>query len=162
MHRQLPGLERRFDVYPGRVLRQAQRVGIKMPGTERGRKQRGRARHGEARLEERRGDQVLDAHGGGRPAAMRRALRATRPASRWPPSVRRSHYDRILQEKKFDIDLEEFSDEIEDWIIQALKAVGCDSARSVLELSDEDLEKRTDLELETIEEVKRILKAEFE
>ena len=61
-----------------------------------------------------------------------------------------------------DVALDEFSDEIEDWIIQALKAVGCDSARSVLELSDEDLEKRTDLELETIEEVKRILKAEFE
>lgn len=61
-----------------------------------------------------------------------------------------------------DVALDEFSDEIEDWIIETLKSVGCDSARSVLELSDEDLEKRTDLELETIEEVKRILKAEFE
>src|SRR5690606_2403850 len=61
-----------------------------------------------------------------------------------------------------DVALDEFSDEIESWIIDTLKSVGCDSARSVLELSDADLEKRTDLELETIEEVKRILKAEFE
>lgn len=61
-----------------------------------------------------------------------------------------------------DVALEEFSDEIEEWIIDTLKSVGCDSARSVLELSDADLEKRTDLEIETIEEIKRILKAEFE
>lgn len=61
-----------------------------------------------------------------------------------------------------DVVLDEFSDEIEAWVIDTLKAVGCDSARSVLELSNEDLEKRTDLEIETIEDVKRILKAEFE
>ena len=61
-----------------------------------------------------------------------------------------------------DVDLDEFADEIEDWIIDELKAVGCDTARSVLELSVEDLVKRTDLEEETIKEVKNILQAEFE
>jgi len=61
-----------------------------------------------------------------------------------------------------DVDLEEFADEIESWIIDELKAVGCDTARSVLELSVEDLTSRTDLEQETIEEVMRVVKAEFE
>lgn len=61
-----------------------------------------------------------------------------------------------------DVDLEEFADEIESWIIDELKAVGCDTAKSVLELSTEELVKRTDLEEETINEVKRVLKAEFE
>ncbi len=64
--------------------------------------------------------------------------------------------------EEFDIDLEEFSDEIEPWVIEALKKVGCDTARSVLALSAEELERRTDLEKETIEEVRRILKEEFE
>ncbi|MES2880539.1 MAG: transcription termination factor NusA [Bacteroidota bacterium] len=63
---------------------------------------------------------------------------------------------------EFDIDLEEFSDEIESWVIDELKRVGCDTARSVLALSFEELERRTDLEKETIEEVRRVLKAEFE
>ena len=61
-----------------------------------------------------------------------------------------------------DVDLEEFADEIDSWIIDELKAVGCDSAKSVLELGVEDLVKRTDLEQVTIEEVFRILRAEFD
>ncbi|REK04816.1 MAG: transcription termination/antitermination protein NusA [Bacteroidetes bacterium] len=61
-----------------------------------------------------------------------------------------------------DVDLDEFSDEIEPWIIDELKAIGCDTAKSVLELPVEDLVKRTDLEEETIKEVIRILRAEFE
>ena len=61
-----------------------------------------------------------------------------------------------------DVDLDEFSDEIEAWVIQELKNIGCDTAKSVLELSAEDLVKRTDLEEETIQEVMRILAAEFE
>ena len=61
-----------------------------------------------------------------------------------------------------DVDIEEFSDEIESWILDALKGIGCDTAKSVLELSEADLVKRTDLEEETINEVKAILKAEFE
>jgi N utilization substance protein A len=61
-----------------------------------------------------------------------------------------------------DVDLEEFADEIESWIIDELKAVGCDSAKSVLELGVEDLVRRTDLEQETVEEVFRILRAEFD
>ncbi len=64
--------------------------------------------------------------------------------------------------EEFDIDLDEFTDEIETWIIDELKRVGCDTARSVIELTDEELERRTDLEKETITEVKRVLKAEFE
>lgn len=62
----------------------------------------------------------------------------------------------------YDIDLEEFSDEIEPWIIDELKRVGCDTARSVLDLTAEELERRTDLERETIVELRKILQAEFE
>jgi len=61
-----------------------------------------------------------------------------------------------------DVNLEEFADEIDGWIIDELKAIGCDTARSVLNLNMEDLVKRTDLEEETIREVVKILKAEFE
>lgn len=61
-----------------------------------------------------------------------------------------------------DVDLEEFADEIEHWIIDALKGIGCDTARSVLDLSVEELAKRTDLEEETIAEVVKILKNELE
>jgi transcription termination/antitermination protein NusA len=64
--------------------------------------------------------------------------------------------------EEFDIDLEEFSDEIETWIIDELKRVGCDTARSVLNLSAEELERRTDLEKETITDVRKVLQAEFE
>jgi N utilization substance protein A len=63
---------------------------------------------------------------------------------------------------EFDIDLVEFSDEIEEWVIEALKKVGCDTARSVLALTAEELERRTDLEKETIADVLRILNEEFE
>ncbi|MCX6273946.1 MAG: transcription termination factor NusA [Bacteroidetes bacterium] len=61
-----------------------------------------------------------------------------------------------------DVDLEEFSDEIEPWIIDELKSIGCDTAKSVIDIPIEDLVKRTDLEEETIKEVIRILKVEFE
>jgi N utilization substance protein A len=61
-----------------------------------------------------------------------------------------------------DVDLDEFSDEIEGWIIDQLKAIGCDTAKSVLELDRDELVRRTDLEEETIDDVIRILKSEFE
>lgn len=61
-----------------------------------------------------------------------------------------------------DVDLEEFADEIEGWILDELKSVGCDTAKSVLELSVDELVKRTDLEEETVKEVRNILQAEFE
>jgi len=61
-----------------------------------------------------------------------------------------------------DVDLEEFADEIDGWIIDELKNIGCDTARSVLAIPKEDLVKRTDLEEETIDEVMNILKSEFE
>lgn len=66
------------------------------------------------------------------------------------------------QVEEYDIDLSEFSDEIETWVIEAFKNVGCDTARSVLNLTNEELEKRTDLEMETIIEVKKILQEEFD
>ena len=66
------------------------------------------------------------------------------------------------EEGGFDIDLDEFSDEIETWIIDELKRVGCDTARSVLDLTAEELERRTDLEKETITEIRKILKEEFD
>ena len=66
------------------------------------------------------------------------------------------------QEEEFDIDLDEFSDEIEPWIIDELKRVGCDTARSVLDLSADELERRTDLEKETIAELINVLQAEFD
>ncbi len=61
-----------------------------------------------------------------------------------------------------DVDLEEFSDEIEGWILDELKAIGCDTAKSVIEIPTAELVKRTDLEEETIKEVMKILQAEFE
>lgn len=63
--------------------------------------------------------------------------------------------------EEFDIDLEEFSDEIETWIIDELKRIGCDTGRSVLELTAEELERRTDLERETIDDVRKVLENEF-
>lgn len=64
--------------------------------------------------------------------------------------------------QEFDIDLEEFSDEIDTWIIDEFKRIGCDTGRSVLALTPEELERRTDLEIQTIEDVRKILKAEFD
>ena len=61
-----------------------------------------------------------------------------------------------------DVDLEEFADEIDSWILDELKNIGCDTAKSVLDLTTEDLVKRTDLEEETIGEVVKISSAEFE
>jgi N utilization substance protein A len=61
-----------------------------------------------------------------------------------------------------DVDLEEFSDEIEAWVIEAFKNIGCDTARQVLELSAEELVRRTDLEEETVMDVLRVLASEFE
>ncbi len=61
-----------------------------------------------------------------------------------------------------DVDLDEFTDEIEDWVIDAFKNIGCDTARSVLKLNKEELTRRTDLEEETIDEVLNILSSEFE
>jgi transcription termination/antitermination protein NusA len=61
-----------------------------------------------------------------------------------------------------DVDLQEFSDEIDQWIIDELKSIGCDTAKSVLELSVDELVRRSQLEEETIKEVMKILRAEFE
>jgi transcription termination/antitermination protein NusA len=61
-----------------------------------------------------------------------------------------------------DVNLDEFSDEIEDWVIDQLKAIGCDTAKNILSLTREELIKRTDLEEETIDDVLKILKSEFE
>ena len=66
------------------------------------------------------------------------------------------------EEEDYDINLDEFSDEIEEWIIDTLKRIGCDTARSVLNLTPEELERRTDLEKETIGDVRKVLQAEFE
>lgn len=69
---------------------------------------------------------------------------------------------REIEEDDEDVNLDEFADEIEGWIIDELKNIGCDTAKSVLNMSREDLVKRTDLEEETIDEVMRILRAEFD
>jgi N utilization substance protein A len=61
-----------------------------------------------------------------------------------------------------DVDLDEFTDEIEEWIIEELKGIGCDTARSVLALTKEELLRRTDLEDETIDDVLKVLLSEFE
>jgi N utilization substance protein A len=65
-------------------------------------------------------------------------------------------------EEEEDVELEEFTDEIDTWIIEALKNIGCDTAKSVLKLSADELERRTDLDRETIEDVIRVLRAEFD
>lgn len=63
--------------------------------------------------------------------------------------------------EEYDIDLDEFADEIEPWIIDEFKRIGCDTALSVLDLSAEELVRRTDLEEETVRDVRKILEAEF-
>ncbi|MGB0367838.1 MAG: transcription termination factor NusA [Flavobacteriales bacterium] len=60
-----------------------------------------------------------------------------------------------------DVDLEEFADEIESWVLDELKAIGCDTAKSVIEIGREELVKRTDLEEETVDDVLKVLKEEF-
>jgi N utilization substance protein A len=69
--------------------------------------------------------------------------------------------DDVMEEVE-DIDLDEFSDEIEEWVIDQLKDIGCDTARSVLNLTREELQRRTDLEVETIDAVLQVLINEFE
>ena len=69
---------------------------------------------------------------------------------------------RETEEDDEDVDLDEFVDEIDGWIIDELKAVGLDSARSVLELTPADLVSRTDLEEETIVEIMKILREELD
>ncbi|MBQ7269458.1 MAG: transcription termination/antitermination protein NusA [Bacteroidales bacterium] len=65
-------------------------------------------------------------------------------------------------EEEEDVLLSEFSNEIDEWVIERLESIGCDTAKSVLALSAEDIAKRADLEDETVEEVLQILRAEFE
>ena len=61
-----------------------------------------------------------------------------------------------------DIELDQFSDEIEAWVIEELKKIGCDTAKSVLKLTKEELVSRADLEEETVDNIVSILKQEFE
>lgn len=63
---------------------------------------------------------------------------------------------------EYDIDLDEFSDEIDAWVIEEFKKIGCDTALSVLGLSVEELVRRTDLEEETVRDVQKILQSEFQ
>ncbi len=69
---------------------------------------------------------------------------------------------RETQPDEEDVNLDEFADEIEGWILDELKAIGCDTAKNVLSMSRNDLIKRTDLEEETVDELLRILRSEFE
>ena len=69
---------------------------------------------------------------------------------------------RDIGEMSDDVDLDEFSDEIEGWMLDELKSIGCDTARSVLELDKKELIRRSDLEEETIVEIIRIIRAEFD
>jgi N utilization substance protein A len=69
---------------------------------------------------------------------------------------------RDVDEDEYDIDLDEFADEIEDWILDVLKGIGCDTAKSVLDLSREELIRRSDLEEETVAELVKVLASEFE
>eukprot|EP01156_Anaeramoeba_ignava_P017652 Anaeramoba_ignava/a89747_140.p2 GENE.a89747_140~~a89747_140.p2 ORF type:complete len:413 (-),score=73.44 a89747_140:3168-4406(-) len=69
---------------------------------------------------------------------------------------------RELADDDEDVDLDEFTDEIEDWVLDVLKGIGCDTAKSVLELPKKELIKRTDLEEETVQNVLNILKSEFD
>jgi len=70
--------------------------------------------------------------------------------------------DIIQEEEEEDVVLEEFSDEIDSWVIEELKRIGLDTAKSVLAVDKDDLVRRTELEEETVQEVLTILKAEFE
>jgi transcription termination/antitermination protein NusA len=69
---------------------------------------------------------------------------------------------REVEEDNEDVNMEEFADEIEGWVIDELKAIGCDTAKNVLAISRDELIKRTDLEEETIDEVLKIFRSEFE
>jgi N utilization substance protein A len=67
-----------------------------------------------------------------------------------------------IEETEYDIDLNEFKDEIDEWIIDSLKKAGCYTAKSVLALTDEEIMRRADLEDITVVDIKKILSAEFE
>lgn len=69
---------------------------------------------------------------------------------------------RDIEEEEEDVLLSEFSDEIDEWIIESLRSIGCDTAKSVLALPVSEIVRRADLEEETVLEVQRILKEEFE
>ncbi|MFT5724058.1 MAG: N utilization substance protein A [Bacteroidia bacterium] len=71
-------------------------------------------------------------------------------------------YRENIEADDVDVDLDEFTDEIDEWIIDELKAVGLDTAKSVLEMDVDDLVRRTELELETVNEIKKIFEAEFD
>lgn len=71
-------------------------------------------------------------------------------------------YRDVQGEEDDDVLLSEFDNEIDNWVIQALRQIGCDTAKNVLALSDEDIMERADLDRETVEDVKSILSAEFE
>ena len=71
-------------------------------------------------------------------------------------------YRESNEEEDMDVDLDEFADEIDTWILDELKGIGLDTAKSVLDMSNNDLISRTELEQETIEEIKKILEAEFD
>jgi len=71
-------------------------------------------------------------------------------------------YRESATEDEEDVSIDEFVDEIDEWIIDVLKGIGCDTAKSVLEIPFDELVKRTDLEEETVKEIIRILKSEFE
>lgn len=68
----------------------------------------------------------------------------------------------LEEDEEDDVLLDEFDNEIDQWIIDKLKSIGCDTAKSVLAIEPEDLAKRADLDDETVEDVRRILSAEFE
>jgi N utilization substance protein A len=70
-------------------------------------------------------------------------------------------YREIDYEDEEDVNLDEFSDEIDQWVLDEFKKIGCDTAKNVLEISKEDLLRRTDLEEETVNEALKIFKSEF-
>ncbi len=69
---------------------------------------------------------------------------------------------RDIEEEEEDVLLSEFSDEIDEWVIEALRSIGCDTAKSVLALPVSEIVRRADLEEETVLEIQRILREEFE
>lgn len=71
-------------------------------------------------------------------------------------------YREIDESEEEDIYLDEFKDEIDEWVIEALKSIGCATAKSVLAKSREELIEGADLEEDTVDEVIKILKAEFD
>ena len=89
-------------------------------------------------------------------------IRLAEELSGYRIDVYRADEDRNEAEDEDDVYLDDFSDEIEQWIIDALKGIGCDTAKSVLAIPAEELVRRADLEEETVQDVIGILKAEFE